>query len=65
MVANTFDPPNLADAKRIIAETIAHLSNAEIYALADRIRASSKGALFAGIPSAGKGSSQSASNNGS
>lgn len=47
MVADTIDPPRLAEAKRVIAETIARLSNDEKVALAECIKAASKAALFA------------------
>lgn len=47
MVADTIDGPQLAEAKRVIAETIARLSNDEKIALAVRIKAASKAALFA------------------
>ncbi|MDE2098647.1 MAG: hypothetical protein KGL39_15440 [Patescibacteria group bacterium] len=47
MVSDTIDSPMLAEAKRIIAETIDRLSADEKIALAARIKAASKAALFA------------------
>lgn len=52
MVASVVDDPYTANAKRIVAETIARLSREELFALAARIEKASKNALFEGIPSA-------------
>ena len=49
MVSDTVDPPMLAEAKRVIATEIARLSDAEIMALAARIKQASREAFLSAV----------------